>query len=72
MTDLQPLWDLFRELYVATGVKLTIFYDAFDRTRFFNGFVTSVRLITLCMVTSVLIGVLGASCRVHGSGSLDF
>jgi polar amino acid transport system permease protein len=60
MTDLQPLWDLFRELYVATGIKLTIFYDAFDRARFFNGFVTSVRLITLCIVTSVLIGVLGA------------
>jgi polar amino acid transport system permease protein len=60
MTNLQPLWDLFRELYVTTGIKLTIFYDAFDRARFFNGFVTSVRLITLCIVTSVLIGVLGA------------
>jgi polar amino acid transport system permease protein len=60
MTDLQPLWDLFHALYVATGIKLTIFYDAFDRARFFNGFVTSVRLITLCIVTSVLIGVLGA------------
>jgi polar amino acid transport system permease protein len=60
MTNLQPLWDLFRELYVTTGIKLTIFYDAFDRARFFNGFVTSVRLITLCIVTSVFIGVLGA------------
>ena len=60
MTDLQPLWDWFRELYATTGIKLTIFYDAFDRARFFNGFLTSVRLMTLCIVCSVAIGVLGA------------
>ena len=36
--DLQPLWDWFRVLNETTGIKLTIFYDAFDRARFFNGF----------------------------------
>jgi polar amino acid transport system permease protein len=60
MTDLQPLWDRFRDLYATTGIKLTIFYDAFDRTRFFNGFLTSVRLMSLCIVASVAIGVVGA------------
>src|SRR5215469_15692361 len=58
--ELTPLWDWFRELYASTGIKLTIFYDAFDRARFVSGFLTSVRLMALCIVASVAIGVLGA------------
>ena len=60
MINLQPLWDWFRELYASTGIKLTIFYDAFDRARFINGFLTSLRLMALCIVASVAIGVTGA------------
>ncbi len=60
MIDLAPLWDWFRELHATTGINLTIFYDAFDRSRFINGFLTSVRLMALCMVASVAIGVVGA------------
>jgi polar amino acid transport system permease protein len=60
MIDLTPLWDWFRELHAATGIKLTIFYDAFDRARFINGFLTSVRLMALCIAASVAIGVVGA------------
>lgn len=58
--DLQPVWDWFRWLDGATGVKLTIFYDSFDRARFFNGFLTSVRLMAICVVCSVVIGIVGA------------
>jgi polar amino acid transport system permease protein len=58
--DLQPLWDWFRVLHETSGIKLTIFYDAFDRARFFNSFLTSVRLMGLCLVASVIIGVVGA------------
>src|SRR5262252_290622 len=58
--DLTPLWEWFRELNATTGIKLTIFYDAFDRARFVNGFLTSVRLMTLCIVASVALGVVGA------------
>jgi polar amino acid transport system permease protein len=58
--DLTPFWDWFRELNATTGIKLTIFYDAFDRTRFINGFLTSVRLMALCIVASVVIGIAGA------------
>ena len=58
--DLQPLWDWFRVLHATSGIKLTIFYDAFDRARFFNGFLTSVRLMAVCLVASVAIGVVGA------------
>jgi polar amino acid transport system permease protein len=58
--DFTPLWDWFRVLYETTGIKLTIFYDAFDRVRFFNSFLTSVRLMGVCLVASVIIGVVGA------------
>src|SRR5919112_2020246 len=58
--DLQPLWDWFRVLNETAGVKLTIFYDDFDRARFFNGFLTSVRLMAVCLVASVVVGVFGA------------
>jgi polar amino acid transport system permease protein len=58
--DLQPVWDWFRWLDAATGIKLTIFYDSFDRARFFDGFLTSVRLMTICVLSSVVIGIVGA------------
>jgi polar amino acid transport system permease protein len=58
--DLQPVWDWFRWLDAATGIKLTIFYDSFDRARFFNGFLTSVRLMAICVLCSVAIGIVGA------------
>jgi polar amino acid transport system permease protein len=60
MIDLTPLWDWFRDLNATSGIKLTIFYDAFDRARFISGFLTSVRLMSLCIVASVIIGVVGA------------
>ena len=60
MGGFQPFWDWFRLLHETTGIKLTIFYDAFDRARFFYGFLTSVRLMSLCLVLSVVIGVVGA------------
>ena len=67
MTDLQPLWNWFRWLYESHGIKLTIFYDAFDRARFFEGFLTSLQLMALCIVASVVIGVVGA--WIQGSRS---
>jgi polar amino acid transport system permease protein len=57
---LQPIWDWFRHLNETTGINLTIFYDPFDRTRFFDGFLTSVRLMSICIVFSVIIGMVGA------------
>ena len=58
--DLQPLWDWFRVLHETAGIKLTIFYDAFDRARFLQGFLISVRLMAVCLIASVVIGVVGA------------
>jgi polar amino acid transport system permease protein len=60
MIDPHAVWDWFRVLHETTGIKLTIFYDAFDRARFFNGFLTSLRLMAVCLACSVAIGVVGA------------
>ena len=53
-------WDWFRWLHETTGINLTIFYDKFDRGRFASGFLTTVRISAICIVLSVLIGILGA------------
>ena len=57
---MQPIWDWFRWIYDTTGINLTIFYDPFDRSRFASGFLMTVRLSFICIVLSVLIGVVGA------------
>jgi polar amino acid transport system permease protein len=50
----------FLALYKTTGVKLTIFYDGYDRNRFLEGFVTTVKLSAYCLVGSLLLGALVA------------
>lgn len=57
---MQPVWDWFRWLYDATGINLTIFYDAFDRSRFASGFWTTVKLSLVCIGLSIAIGIVGA------------
>jgi polar amino acid transport system permease protein len=57
---MESFWEWFRWLHGATGINLTIFYDPFDRGRFANGFLTTVRLSAACIVLSLLIGVAGA------------
>jgi polar amino acid transport system permease protein len=57
---MQFVWNWFRWLYGATGINLTVFYDPFDRARFASGFVMTVELSVVCILLSVVIGVLGA------------
>ena len=57
---MQPLWDWFRWLNDTTGINLTIFYDAFDRGRFAHGFLLTVELSVVCIVLSLVIGIVGA------------
>lgn len=57
---LEGIWSWFRTLYETTGINLTIFYDPFDRARFFEGVLTSIRLSLVCVIASVVIGVVGA------------
>ena len=57
---MDAFWEWFRWLYEVTGIKLTIFYDGFDRQRFVWGFLTSIRLMAICLIASVVIGIVGA------------
>jgi polar amino acid transport system permease protein len=57
---MESFWAWFRWLHDATGINLTIFYDAFDRSRFVSGILVTVELSAICIVLSVLIGVVGA------------
>jgi len=50
----------FLALHRTTGIKLTIFYDAYDRARFFEGFVTTIKLSAYCLVLSLVLGALAA------------
>ena len=34
---MQEFFEWFRWLYDASGINLTIFYDSFDRNRFYKG-----------------------------------
>lgn len=57
---MEPLWDWFRWLYETHGINLSIFYDGYDRGRFFSGLWMTVKLSVICIVLSVVIGVVGA------------
>ena len=48
----------FLALYKTTGIKLTIFYDGYDRGRFLQGFVTTIKLSAYCLVLSLFFGAL--------------
>ena len=57
---MDAVWEWFVWLNEAYGIKLTIFYDDYDRRRFFNGLWHTVALSGICIVLSLLIGVVGA------------
>lgn len=50
----------FRELYQTTGINLPIIYDSFDRTRFLHGLAITIELSVICILASIVIGVVGA------------
>jgi polar amino acid transport system permease protein len=57
------VWAWFRWLHDATGINLTIFYDAFDRSRFLSGLWVTIELSVVCIVLSVVIGIVGAGLQ---------
>ncbi|MGD9769866.1 MAG: amino acid ABC transporter permease [Pseudolabrys sp.] len=57
--------DWFRRLYDTSGINFTYLYDAYDRGRFLAGIVLTLELATICIIASIVIGVVGAA--LHGS-----
>ena len=54
------LWDSLRRLHDAYGVNLVHFYDDFERSRLVGGMWTTIQLAVICVVFSILIGIVGA------------
>ncbi|MEP6942165.1 MAG: amino acid ABC transporter permease [Betaproteobacteria bacterium] len=50
----------FQWLHKTAGIRLTVFYDAYDRTRFLEGFFTTVKLSAYCLVLSLGLGAIAA------------
>lgn len=57
MTESLAVW--FRQLHDRTGINLTVFYDAFDASRFVSGVATTIELALLCVILSMAIGLGG-------------
>ena len=57
---MESFFEWFRWLYDETGINLTFIYDSFDRVRLVKGFFTTVWLSAVCLVFSVIIGIVGA------------
>src|SRR5919199_293762 len=52
--------EFFRWLNDAHGLNFSIFYDEFDRGRFLLGLWTTLYLCVVCILFSLVIGVIGA------------
>ncbi len=57
---MEAIWQWFHWLYKAYGINLTVFYNAYDRHMFFQGFVLTLWISAVCVVLSILIGIVGA------------
>ena len=57
---MDSLWDFLRSFHDAYGFNLVHFYDQFERVRLFRGMWTTIKLATICIVLSVVIGIVGA------------
>lgn len=60
----------FHWLKQAHGVNLTIGYDDYDRGRFFTGFWTTIKLSSLSIVFSLIVGAIGAGVQGSPNRSL--
>lgn len=57
---MQEIFEWFRWLNEATGINLTIVHDEYDRNRMVRGFFNTIILSAVCLVLSVIIGIVGA------------
>lgn len=57
---MEELEGFFRWLHEAHGLNITIGYDPYDRGQYLRGLWTTIRLSVICIVLSLLIGVIGA------------
>lgn len=61
------LVDMLREIEAATGLNFAHLTETFDRSRLGGGMLTTIRLALLCMLFSLVIGVIGVLLRTAPS-----
>lgn len=54
------IYNWFQQLNEVTGINLPVFYNSFDRERFFSGLLVTIELSVVSLIASVVIGVVGA------------
>ncbi len=52
--------DVFRNLYDTTGLNFVIFYEAYEYERFVTAIWISLKLIVICLILSLIVGIVGA------------
>ena len=52
--------DFFRNLYDTTGLNFVIFYEAYEYERFVAAIWISLKLIVICLILSLIVGIVGA------------
>jgi len=52
--------DFFRDLYDTRGLNFVIFYEAYEYERFVTAIWTSLKLIVICLICSMIVGIVGA------------
>lgn len=57
---MEPFFEWFRTFYDQTGINLPFLYDSYDRGRMIDGFFMTVKLSVICLIFSVIIGMIGA------------
>lgn len=57
---MEAVWNWFAWLYQEYGINLVVFYRPYDRNMFFNGFLLTVLMSFICIIFSIIIGVIGA------------
>ncbi|MFQ5759381.1 MAG: amino acid ABC transporter permease [Acidiferrobacterales bacterium] len=57
---MESIWGWFGWLYEEKGINFSIFYDSYDRERFVNGLLTTIWLSMVCILFSVIVGIVGA------------
>ena len=57
---MEPVYAWFQWLYEAHGINLTFIYDPFDRARMIRGVGMTVELSVVCILASLVIGMVGA------------
>ncbi len=57
---MQAIYDWAQELYQRTGINLVFIYEEYERVRFIEGLQNTLWLAIICVILSVVIGVIGA------------